>query len=82
MHVAGLPEALCQSFVPPDNVLAERLALDQRVAFLSFIGSARVGWALRSKLPPGTRCALEHGGSAPVIVDRDVDIEGGSCPRS
>jgi len=75
VHAAGLPEALCQSFVPPDNVLAERLALDQRVAFLSFIGSARVGWALRSKLPPGTRCALEHGGSAPVIVDRDVDIE-------
>src|SRR5215510_3119794 len=75
VHAAGLPEALCQSFVPPDNVLAERLALDQRVAFLSFIGSAKVGWALRSKLPPGTRCALEHGGSAPVIVDRDVDIE-------
>src|ERR1700759_1391766 len=30
---------------------------------------------LRSKLPPGTRCALEHGGAAPVIVDRSADIE-------
>ena len=45
-----------------------------RVAFLSFIGSARVGWSLRSKLAPGTRCALEHGGAAPVIVDRSADL--------
>jgi acyl-CoA reductase-like NAD-dependent aldehyde dehydrogenase len=29
---------------------------------------------LRSKLPPGTRCALEHGGAAPVIVDRSADV--------
>ena len=35
-------------------------------AFFSFIGSGEVGWSLRSKLAPGTRCALEHGGVAPV----------------
>jgi len=29
---------------------------------------------LRSKLAPGTRCALEHGGVAPVIVDETADI--------
>jgi acyl-CoA reductase-like NAD-dependent aldehyde dehydrogenase len=45
------------------------------VGFLSFIGSARVGWYLRSKLAPGTRCALEHGGVAPVIVDRTADLD-------
>lgn len=28
-----------------------------------------------SKLVPGTRCALEHGGAAPVIVERDADFE-------
>jgi acyl-CoA reductase-like NAD-dependent aldehyde dehydrogenase len=48
---------------------------DPRVAFFSFIGSSRVGWMLRSKLAPGTRCALEHGGVAPVIVHGDADIE-------
>jgi acyl-CoA reductase-like NAD-dependent aldehyde dehydrogenase len=32
-----------------------------------------VGWLLRSKLAPGTRCALEHGGAAPVIIDRSAD---------
>jgi acyl-CoA reductase-like NAD-dependent aldehyde dehydrogenase len=48
---------------------------DPRVSFLSFIGSARIGWMLRSKLAPGTRCALEHGGVAPVIVDESADVE-------
>lgn len=72
---AGLPEPWCQTLVTEDNALAERLATDARVAFLSFIGSARVGWHLRSKLPPGTRCALEHGGAAPVIVDRSADLD-------
>ena len=72
---AGLAEPWCQTLVTPDNALAEQLATDRRVAFLSFIGSARVGWHLRSKLPPGTRCALEHGGAAPAIVDRSASLE-------
>jgi len=72
---AGLDERWCQTFITEDNALAERFATDQRVAFLSFIGSAKVGWYLKSKLPPGTRCALEHGGAAPVIVDRSASID-------
>ena len=72
---AGLAEPWCQTFVTPDNALAERLATDRRVAFLSFIGSARVGWHLHSKLAPGTRSALEHGGVAPSIVDRSATVD-------
>jgi acyl-CoA reductase-like NAD-dependent aldehyde dehydrogenase len=30
---------------------------------------------LRSKLAPGTRCALEHGGAAPAIIDRSAEID-------
>ncbi|UUP17060.1 aldehyde dehydrogenase family protein [Nitratireductor thuwali] len=71
---AGLPEPWCQTFVTDDNALAEKLATDSRVAFLSFIGSARVGWSLHAKLAPGTRSALEHGGAAPAIVDRSADL--------
>jgi acyl-CoA reductase-like NAD-dependent aldehyde dehydrogenase len=48
---------------------------DPRVAFFGFIGSPGVGWMLRSKLAPGTRCALEHGGAAPVIVAADADLD-------
>jgi len=72
---AGLPEGWVQSFLPEETELAERLATDPRIAFLSFIGSGRVGWHLRSKLPPGTRCALEHGGAAPVIIDASADLD-------
>ncbi len=72
---AGLPEPWCQSFVPAQIDLAERLATDPRIAFLSFIGSGKVGWRLHSMLAPGTRSALEHGGAAPAIVDRSADLE-------
>jgi acyl-CoA reductase-like NAD-dependent aldehyde dehydrogenase len=71
---AGLPEEWCR-FVPCDLATAEKLVTDPRVAFFSFIGSAKVGWMLRSKLAPGTRCALEHGGAAPVIVDKSADFD-------
>ncbi len=75
VHQAGLPPEWCQVFLPETNELAEALATDPRIAFLSFIGSSRVGWHLRSKLPPGTRYALEHGGAAPVIIARDADLD-------
>jgi len=74
-HKAGLPKAWCQAMVIADNDLATNLVVDERVAFFTFIGSAKVGWMLRSKLAPGTRCSLEHGGVAPVIVEQDVDID-------
>jgi acyl-CoA reductase-like NAD-dependent aldehyde dehydrogenase len=74
LYEAGLDEAWCR-FIACDIPTAEKLVTDERVAFLSFIGSARVGWMLRSKLAPGTRCALEHGGAAPVIVDESADTD-------
>jgi acyl-CoA reductase-like NAD-dependent aldehyde dehydrogenase len=72
---AGLPEVWCQTFLPKESALAEALATDARTAFLSFIGSARVGWYLHGKLAHGTRSALEHGGAAPVIVDASADLD-------
>jgi acyl-CoA reductase-like NAD-dependent aldehyde dehydrogenase len=71
---AGLPEHWAQVLICED-VLAEKLATDTRVAYLTFIGSAKVGWHLRSKIAPGTRIALEHGGVAPVIVEEDADLK-------
>lgn len=73
LYEAGLPKEWCRVLLA-DNELSERLVTDSRVALFSFIGSAKVGWSLRSKLAPGTRCALEHGGAAPVIVEPDADF--------
>jgi acyl-CoA reductase-like NAD-dependent aldehyde dehydrogenase len=74
-HEAGLPKEWCQSFIPETTELAEKLATDPRIAFLSFIGSAKVGWYLHSRLAHGARSALEHGGAAPAIVDRSADLD-------
>ncbi len=74
LHEAGLPEGWCQALVV-ENEDAEKLVSDERVNFFSFIGSGKVGWMLRSKLAPGARCALEHGGAAPVIVDKSADLD-------
>ena len=74
LRAAGLPDEWCQAVVVSDVSVAEKLVTDPRVAFFSFIGSAAIGWMLRSKLAPGTRCALEHGGAAPVIVMEDADL--------
>src|SRR5262249_12975602 len=75
LREAGLPAEWCQAYVTADNDLATALAADRRVAFVRFIGSGRVGWMRRSKLAAGTRCALEHGGAAPVIVAADADLD-------
>ncbi len=74
-HEAGLAEDWCQFVMPADLTLAEGMVTDPRVGFFSFIGSAAVGWKLRSKLAPGTRCALEHGGAAPLFVAADADLD-------
>ncbi len=75
LREAGLPEGWCQGIVTSNRDAATQLVADSRVGFFSFIGSAGVGWSLRSKLAPGARCALEHGGVAPVIVAEDTDMD-------
>ena len=74
LYESGLPPEMCLPLVA-ENEVAERIARSPRIAFLNFIGSARVGWHLRSLLAPGTRFALEHGGSAPVLIDESADLE-------
>jgi acyl-CoA reductase-like NAD-dependent aldehyde dehydrogenase len=71
---AGLPQEYAQVVLPTDNEHITKLVTDSRVSFFAFIGSSEVGWMLRSKVAKGVRCALEHGGVAPVIVASDAKI--------
>jgi len=75
LREAGLPAEWCQALTVSELDVAGRLVEDPRVGFFTFIGSARVGWMLRARLAPGARCALEHGGAAPVIVETDADLD-------
>ena len=72
---AGFPKEMCQIILPNKIEYVTEILQDTRLGFLSFIGSAAVGWKLRSLLAPGVRCALEHGGVAPVIVDDTASLE-------
>lgn len=74
LREAGAPPEYCPAFVCSHETTNKYVG-DFRVKFVSFIGSARVGWELRKKLAPGSTIALEHGGVAPVILAEDADFD-------
>lgn len=74
LYLSGLPSEWGQMLIL-DHEDATLLATDSRVKALSFIGSGKVGWKLKSQLTPGARCTLEHGGVAPVILAPDAKVE-------
>lgn len=62
------------SVLPCAREDAERLATDERIALLSFTGSPEVGWELKRRAGR-KKVALELGGNAAVIVERDADLD-------
>ena len=70
LHEAGLPEGGCNVLHLPVP-LAERLATDPRFGLLSFTGSARVGWHLKS-IAGRKRVLLELGGDAAAVIHDDA----------
>lgn len=75
LREAGLPQEWAQALLTENRDVATQFVADKRVAFFSFIGSGAVGWKLKAQLAPGARCALEHGGAAPVVVAEDADLD-------
>lgn len=74
LEKAGLPEGYAEILLT-DGELTRRAVADPRVAFLTFIGSAKVGWSLRKELAPGAQATFEHGGVAPVLLDETADFD-------
>ena len=70
---AGAPADAVQ-VLPCDIPVAEKLARDDRFATLSFTGSAKVGWFLKS-IAGKKRVLLELGGNAAVLVHDDAALE-------
>jgi len=67
--LAGAINVLCCE-VP----VAEKLVRDERIAKLSFTGSDKVGWYLKS-ICGKKKVTLELGGNASVIVDEGLELE-------
>jgi acyl-CoA reductase-like NAD-dependent aldehyde dehydrogenase len=68
----GLPKGALQ-IVPMEIPEIDILLADERVAMISFTGSAEVGWKLRERAAR-KMVTLELGGNAPVIVDESADV--------
>ncbi|SDZ45115.1 Acyl-CoA reductase [Variovorax sp. YR634] len=78
---AGLPDGaleVCHCSVP----LAEGMVKDERFAMVTFTGSAKVGWHIKS-IAGRKKVALELGGNGAVIVaeDADLDLAATRCVR-
>lgn len=69
---AGWP-AESMAVVDCDNQVAEALARDERFGVLSFTGSDKVGWHLKS-VAGRKKVLLELGGNAGVFVAADADL--------
>jgi len=68
-----LPEGAF-SVLPVPRDAAQRFTEDERLKLLSFTGSDKVGWMLKSK--SGKKpVVMELGGNAACLVDADADIE-------
>jgi succinate-semialdehyde dehydrogenase/glutarate-semialdehyde dehydrogenase len=76
MREAGLPEGVFQVMTGKGSVLGEALVTDPRVAKVAFTGSTSVGKRVGELAARGVkRVTLELGGSDPMIVLDDADIE-------
>ena len=70
---SGLPKAALQ-VVPMDVKYIDTVLKDERVAMITFTGSAAVGWKLKTQAER-KMITLELGGNAPVIIDESADID-------
>ena len=71
---AGLPRGWLNVVCGPASEIGDVLVEDERVALITFTGSAGVGWKLRERAPR-KRVNLELGNATPVIVAADADLE-------
>ena len=74
IHEAGAP-AGAFNVVNCEPSVGERLATDERFPYLTFTGSAVVGWSLKEKAWKKRRVTLELGGNAACIVHSDADLD-------
>ena len=71
---AGLPEGWLSVIPGPGSEVGNALVENDLVKAITFTGSAKVGWGIRSAAPH-KKVNLELGSNAPLIVNEDGDWE-------
>lgn len=72
LRAAGMPPGQV-NIIHCDNTLAARPLDDDRIKFLSFTGSAAIGWQLKAQCRR-QKVALELGGNAAAVLHDDADL--------
>jgi succinate-semialdehyde dehydrogenase / glutarate-semialdehyde dehydrogenase len=76
LQEAGLPDGVLNVVLGPAAPFADAMLADKRVRVIGFTGSESVGRYLADRASQTfTRVSLEMGGSAPVLVLEDADLE-------
>ncbi len=71
---AGLPPGWLNVVCGEAAEIGDVLVDDERVALITFTGSAAVGWKIRERAPR-KRVNLELGNATPVLVAADADLD-------
>lgn len=71
---AGLPDGWLELVHGPPEPIVDTWLADDRVAVLTFTGSAAVGWDLKARSPRKVHI-LELGSTSAMYVSRDADLE-------
>jgi acyl-CoA reductase-like NAD-dependent aldehyde dehydrogenase len=72
LHGLGVPAGWLNVVTGSGSVVGEALATHDEVAYITFTGSAEVGWAMAAKAAR-KKVRLELGSNAPLIVDSPSD---------
>lgn len=70
---AGLPGGYLSVVPGPGSEIGDVLVQDDRVRYITFTGSAQVGWAIQGRAKK--KVGLELGNSTPLIVHSDADLD-------
>jgi acyl-CoA reductase-like NAD-dependent aldehyde dehydrogenase len=83
MHEGGLPAGVCNVVTGPGSVVGTALVTHPLVRKVGFTGSTPVGEQIMALASQGTkRLTLELGGSDPMIVCDDADVEAAASAAS
>lgn len=76
LKAAGLPPGVLNVVVGPGSETGPALVTHPRCSTVTLTGSTKSGIDVLKLAAPGVvKCLLELGGKAPVIVDRDADLD-------
>ncbi|OGU61226.1 MAG: hypothetical protein A2X64_06600 [Ignavibacteria bacterium GWF2_33_9] len=62
-------------YLPITGQQTQNILNNPAIRYVSFIGSASIGWQIKKLVNPGIKVMLEHGGTAAAVVDKSANLK-------